>query len=203
MIDVSSNNGAVDFAKVKAHGTSRVYIKLSEGVTYLNPEHQAQHAAALKAGLKVGEYHFAHPEQNSAETEAEYFCRLLPELRPRHALRPVLDLEAGTPSRRVGSWATVFVAYVKKHTGHTVVLYSNPSYLAACELPRPIGPLWLASYGRNDGKEYPFTVPKPWRSVAAHQYFSKGTTPGVTGPCDLSRVLHPWRLDVHRWPLPR
>lgn len=204
MIDLSSNNPApVDFAKVKAHGTRRVYIKLSEGTDYLNPEHQAEHAAAIAAGLKVGEYHFAHPELNDAVVEAEYFCRLLPELHPGHALRPVLDLEAGKPSPRVGSWATAFSLYVRKHTGHTVVLYSNPAYLEGCDFRRVIGPLWLASYGRDDGREYPFRIPKPWRRIAAHQYFTKGTTPGVTGPVDLSRVLHPLELDVHRWPLPR
>lgn len=204
MIDLSSNNPSpVDFDKVRSHGTARVYIKLSEGVNYLNPEHQRQHAAALKAGMKVGEYHFAHPEQNTAAKEAEYFCRLLPELRPGHALRPVLDLEAGKPSRAVGQWAEEFVAFVRHHTGHTTVIYSNPAYLAGCELRRVIGPLWLASYGRDDGKEYPFTIPHPWRRVAAHQYFTKGTTPGVIGPVDLSRVLHPLELDVHRWPLPR
>lgn len=204
MIDLSSNNPhPVDFQKVKQYGHRRVYIKLSEGVNYLNPEHQAEHAAAIAAGLKVGEYHFAHPETNAAETEAEYFCRLLPQLNPRHSLRPCLDLEAGKASPRVGGWAKTFVAYVKKHTGHTVVVYSNAPYLEGCSLQHPLGPLWLAAYGRDDGTEYPYSIPKPWRRIAAHQYCSNGTVPGVKGPVDLSRVLHPLELDVHRWPLPR
>lgn len=201
MIDLSNNNAGVDFHTVRAAGHRRVYLKLTQGVGFVDGKHDGFRRAALEAGLKVGEYHFAEPDNNSPVSEAAFFCSHLPELRAGRALRPCLDLEHGSPSPSVARWAEEFVAYVRKQTGHRVVLYSNPSYLIGCGFDRRPGPLWLAVYGRNDGIEHAFTVPHPWSHVAAHQYSSQGHVPGVSGLCDVSKVKRALELDVHRWPL--
>lgn len=202
MIDLSNNNGSVDFKRLHAQGFRRVYLKRSEGIDFVDGKHDSYRTQALLAGLKVGEYHFARPSKNTAKREAEFFCSLLPKLRPGKALRPCLDLEDTgiQPSLIVAQWAQEFIGYVKHETGHTVVLYSNPSYLAGCKFHHPTGPLWIASYGRDDGKEHPYQLPAPWKKAAAHQYTSHATVAGVQGDCDVSHVLHPFQLDVHRWP---
>lgn len=199
MIDLSNNNKAAAFRTVYASGHRRVYLKLTEGLNFVDGKHDAFRRAAISAGLKVGEYHFAHPHLNKAKDEAEFFCLHLPKLRPGQALRPCLDLEDGAPSEAVAQWAVDWVFHVSRTTGHTVVLYSNPSYLSGCRFRRPTGPLWLAAYGRNDGKEHPVTIPAPWKHAAAHQYTSRGNVPGVLGLCDVSRVWRPRQLDVHRF----
>lgn len=201
MIDLSNNNPAASFRTVRAAGQRRVYLKLTEGVGFVDGKHDAFRTAALQAGLKVGEYHFARPHENSAKDEAEFFCSHLPHLANGKTLRPCLDLEEGTPSPAVGQWAEDFVHYVRAQTGHRVVLYTNPYYGNGCRFAKPFAPLWLAAYARNDGHEYPFEIPKPWKRIAAHQYSSQGHVPGVQGLCDVSHVRHPLMLDVHRWPL--
>ena len=44
-------------------------------------------------------------------------------------------------------------------------------------------PLWLASYQSQTP-----TPPKPWTSLAAWQYSSKGTVAGVSGAVDMDRT---------------
>jgi GH25 family lysozyme M1 (1,4-beta-N-acetylmuramidase) len=57
-IDISAYQPNVDFEKVKAAGIEVVYIKATEGTSYINPYLKKHAAAAKAAGLKVGFYHF-------------------------------------------------------------------------------------------------------------------------------------------------
>lgn len=198
MIDLSNNNhGTVDFKKVRKQH-HRVYLKLTEGVSFADATFAERRAAAYKAGMLVGAYHFARPSRNDPELEAEWFVGHLPDtLKAGRDLRPCLDLEdpkiPATPAIR--DWAEAFIVAVQRDTRHIVVLYSYPSYLGGCRFEKA-HPLWLASYGRNDGKEYAYRAPAPWDHVAAHQYTSLGVVPGVPGRCDVSRVFKPAELDV-------
>src|SRR5205823_2905645 len=106
MLDLSNNNGAVDFKRVFQAGQKRVYLKLTEGVTFDDPTFADFRKRARAAGLKVGAYHFARgvPAGNSAKDEAEHFLRKLPSPTNKD-LRPALDLEFKDPSAAVGKWA--------------------------------------------------------------------------------------------------
>ena len=200
MIDISNNNGSVDFARVRHSGQQRVYLKLTEGDNFFDSTHLGRRVAAHKAGMKVGEYHFARPSRNTPHEEAHWFLEHLPRLMAGKDLRPCLDLEdpKATPNLRIGNWAAAWVDEVQRHSGHVVVIYGNPSYLEACRLPKALGrhPLWLASYGRNDGREHPFQVPPPWTRVAAHQYSSQARIAGISGLADISKVFQADALDV-------
>ena len=198
MIDLSNNNGPIAARRLYAAGQRRAYLKLSEGNYFHDGDHAGYRRELMAAGLKVGEYHFARPSRCTPREEADYFLRLLPKLVPGRSLFPCLDLEdpACKPSQRIAAWAESFVALVKRELGRPVVLYGSSSYLEACGFKYPTGPLWLASYGRNDGREYPFATPKPWTHVAAHQYASTATVAGVAGKVDLSHVFKPRELDV-------
>lgn len=200
MIDLSNNNGAVDFERVRAGGTRRVYLKLSEGADFADPDHASFRGRAIAAGLLVGEYHFARPSRSSAASEALHFLRLLPDLRPGSSLRPCLDLEDpnATPSPKIAAWASEWLSIVREKSGHLPIIYGSPYYLRACGFSKPLAPLWLASYGRNDGKEYPYTVPVPWKHAAAHQYASGARVAGVAGKVDVSHVFVPRELDIRR-----
>jgi GH25 family lysozyme M1 (1,4-beta-N-acetylmuramidase) len=199
MIDLSNNNGVrPDFHRLKLSGQLRVYLKHSEDPGFLDPTYSPRASSAIAAGLRVGAYAFAHP---LAVTPAESFRLLLRALdRPNHAhgLRPALDLEHGTPSRKAGLWALEWSALCRRELGYLPLVYGNAPYLSALELAREPGPLWLAAYGRDDGKEHPFVLPKPWRYVAAHQFADVARMPGIDGRCDLSHVYRPTLVDVPR-----
>lgn len=203
MIDLSNNNGSVNFQTLRHAGhEERVYLKLSEGASFHDPDFAARYGQAISAGCKVGAYHFARPSKHTPREEADFFLRLLPKLAPGKTLRPCLDLEDpnAQPSERVAAWAEVWLELVRKHIRYHPIIYGSPSYLHACDFHKAPAWLWLASFGRNDGREHPFSIPAPWRrrQVAAHQYASTARVPGVVGNVDLSHVLRARLLDIHR-----
>ena len=57
-VDVSKYQGTIDFAKIKAAGTTYVFVKATEGITGVDPDYARNVAAARAAGLVVGSYHF-------------------------------------------------------------------------------------------------------------------------------------------------
>lgn len=202
MIDLSNNNDAVNFRTIAAHRQYRVYLKLTEGTHFRDATFDARYREARNAGLIVGCYHFARPSENTPREEAEFFLRNAPQLHTRVNMRHCLDLE--DPNKKPGpflaAWAQTWLEYVRKEINWHAILYGNPSYLGACDFRTAPAWLWLASYGRDDGREYPYTVPRPWnrRQVIAHQYASTARVPGVGGECDISHVFYPNLIDVRR-----
>jgi len=51
----------VDIAKMKAAGVGALYLKMTEGTTYVNEEALRQASEARKHGLLVGGYHYGQP----------------------------------------------------------------------------------------------------------------------------------------------
>ena len=57
-IDISNNNGSIDFSKVAAVGVEYVYAKATEGATFKDSTMETFYANCKAQGLKVGAYHF-------------------------------------------------------------------------------------------------------------------------------------------------
>lgn len=185
IVDLSSNQGSVDFARLKKAGVGGVWMKVTEGATWDDPDWVARAKAARKAGLRVGGYHFARPDRNGAVKEAHHFAAKLGKI-GRRDLRPVLDYETHPAD---GVWARNFASTFRRLTGTPVVFYSYPAFIGEMDCGKPVGDgLWLASYSRNDGVEHPYTVPSPWRRAVAHQFTSNGRVAGVPGRVDLSHA---------------
>lgn len=186
--DVSNVNGDVNFAAIKQAGVKAVWLKATEGLNFNDRDYQKFRRAANKAGLRVGAYHFAHPELHSAVAEAGHFSKVIG--RPRRTdLRPVLDFEtkANVNPEALEWWARRFNQVVKEEIGVVPIFYSYPAFIEEMRPSKPIGDgLWLASYGRNDGKDYPFSVPRPWKKIVAHQFTSNWHVSGHVGSIDLS-----------------
>jgi GH25 family lysozyme M1 (1,4-beta-N-acetylmuramidase) len=200
MIDLSNNNaGGHDFGRAyKQGGQRRVYLKAAEGTTFVDSTYAGLRTAALKAGLKVGAYDFLHPlDATPSEAVTFFMKRLKHGLKAGRDLRPVLDVEKGTASAKMGVWVKEMANALYKETGVRPVVYGSGYFLQDCAFASAPGPLWLAAYGKNDGREYPVSmVPKPWKTVAAHQYSSKGNVAGINGPVDISHVLVPSSLEL-------
>lgn len=199
MLDLSNNNATGhDFKRAHGHGQLRVYLKAVEGTTFSDRTYLALRTAALKAGMHVGAYDFLHPGEASPAKAAGYLLARLPaRLMPGRDLRPCLDCEHGTPSPDIGGWITEVAAIVTKKTGVKPLIYGSGWWLEACAFKQAPGPLWLAAYGRNDGKEYPVgKLPRPWKVLAAHQYTSTARVVGINGEVDLSHVYVPTSIEI-------
>lgn len=146
VVDASNNNGAVDFHAVKQAGAVGVWLKVSEGTSFVDATYAHNRAAASAAGLKVGGYHFGHPSNDPVE-EANHFLSLL-MLHPGD-LVPMLDLEAtdGKTSAQVHDWAVKFLQVVKAAKKEWPGTYSGDDFMHANALDTLPGPKWVADYG--------------------------------------------------------
>lgn len=179
------------FDRMKKFGVAGCFLKVTEGLTFNDSYFPMWEALAEHAGLRVGGYHYAHPESHTPREEAEHFLLRYRGHDDRKALRAVLDFEE-PKALRLGHWvlerwARSWMHLVHHELGHWPLFYSYPDYIRQMELKTPIGGgLWLASFSRNDGTEHPYSVPSPWKHVLCHQYCSTGRLPGVNGNVDLS-----------------
>ena len=197
--DVSSNNRQPYWGLLKKSGVEAVWLKATEGQNYRDPDFQVWRAAANKAGLKVGAYHFARPDLHpyGGEAEALNFWRTVKQIGATD-LRPVLDYEVLSSHGDDEKWIRTFNSVVKTRLEVGPLFYSYPALIQKLKLSKPVGyGLWLASYGRNDGTEHSFSIPAPWTKVVAHQFSSQCRVTGCDGVIDLSKVYAPNAVLAH------
>lgn len=195
IVDLSNVNGSVDFARLKHAGAVGVMLKATEGETFVDSTFASHRAAANKVGLHVGAYHFARPDLHLDPTvSARRFVNVVGKLAAPD-LKTALDFE--TWNRHLSSaqhvaWARKFNAVVKAGLGQYPMFYSYSAMLHDLSPGTggtPIGNgLWLASYARNTGKEYPAIAPAPWKNWVLHQYTSNAVLAGVSGHVDESNA---------------
>lgn len=190
ILDISNNNPEPSFAALKREGVVGIWHKVTEGASFRDKYWAGRSKRARAAGLRVGGYHFAKPTNGHGdpEVEAVTFVQALGEIQ-RRDLRPVLDFEDNSASMgasQLERWARTFSRTFHDKAGIYPLFYSYPYFIKTMNLFQPIGSgLWLASYGKNDGKLYDTYPPYPWKRIAAHQYTSNGHVAGY-GPVDMS-----------------
>lgn len=192
-IDMSVFQGVPNFALV-AKTQQFCYIKVTDGEKYKYQIAKAQATGAQLNGLKVGYYHFGHPEDTNttAKAEAEFFVQNITALGlPAADLIPAIDVEqvyAGAevpvPVGRLYTWLKEFIGRMSELGFPRVMIYSNPAYLNHY-LPanHDLGmyPLWLSEYAQS------ITIKaNGWPSVSLWQNSEKGQIPGIIGNVDLN-----------------
>ena len=156
-------------------------------------------AAAVKAGIPIGYYHFAtlgnaNPLNPCADSAAEagFFLRKLSGLPPSsQTMPPMLDLESEKvllSPQQVGLWVSSFaISVLNNNKFKTVGIYSGKYWLDEHLPPgHSFGrwPLWLAQYTDATVPQ----LPVGWKDWFLWQYTDKGKVDGITGPVDLSRL---------------
>ncbi|SFJ42930.1 Copper amine oxidase N-terminal domain-containing protein [Paenibacillus sp. UNC496MF] len=182
VIDVSHHQGIVDWDKVRAAGVAGAFIKATEGTGFKDPAMATNAANAAAAGLKIGFYHYAHPETNDAEAEAQFFVARISGYKADFP--HVLDVEGDAskvPSAQLTDWCAAWLQEVERLTGHDTMIYTGASF-AKSYLGKRLGawPLWIAHYGVNNPMDNP-----TWDEWAVFQYTSTGSVSGIAGSVDL------------------
>src|SRR5437762_10876157 len=125
-IDVSHYDGTINWAQVYGAGKVFAWQKATEGVTYNDPTLATNMSGAKGAGVLIGPYHFARPENNTAAAEAQHFLDVAKQYMTNGYLRPALDLESGADvytTAAFSQWVIDFETYIKNATGLTPVIY--------------------------------------------------------------------------------
>jgi len=174
-IDVSNNNGHVDWAKVAADGRRFAWCKASEGETFSDSFLLDNVHSARAHDILPGAYHFLR--SGSAVQQAWHFAgRVRAAGLGRGDLLPVVDVEVpGVTTALVGQ----FVAEVKHELGVKPLIYTFPAFTRwgstfGCKL-------WIANFDVARP-----SIPSPWKDYAVWQHSSTASVPGVSGHCDVN-----------------
>ncbi len=178
-IDVSANNGDIDFAAVAAEDYQFAILRASYGNR--NDKKFEQYYADAKAkGLDVGAYHYLHFNMDGAQ-QAERFYGCIKD--KTFQLPAIIDIEDWGNSLLVKKETRIqviadMVATLKSH--HVpVMIYTNLTghrqYIATRFDHEP---LWLSALRQPEG----VTDPK-WTLL---QYSHTGTVGGIKGDVDLN-----------------
>ena len=187
-IDISSWNAGIDPSKVDA---DFIIVKATGGTSYVNPYFKQQADAVLKAGKKLGIYHYAYERTGwgTAKQEAAHFLKYFEPYIGKAI--PVLDFEADAQSLPI-TWPSEWL-HIVAMTGATPWFYAYASYLNSRDhsvLHRY--PLWMASYlTKYSGKGYQSNPEQiwgigGWSKLTCYQYTSQGRISGWNGNLDLN-----------------
>lgn len=180
-IDVSSWQGNIDFHAVKQSGIDLVYIKSSEGQSYIDPYFEANYQNAKANGLKVGFYHYVTARTvEQARLQANFFARVVSGKKADCKLAMDFESFGSLSISQINEISKVFLETLENTTKSEAVIYSN-SYSARTIFSRELikYPLWVANYGvstpGSNGK---------WETWVGWQYTSTGRVSGISGYVD-------------------
>lgn len=170
--------GTVDYP------VSFCFIKSTQGITIRNPFYAKDYAAARKAGIPIGAYHFFSTKRSGA-AQAQYFIQNT--LFRKGDLPPVLDIEpydkeieamggAEVMWRHIREWLKA----VERRCGVKPILYVNQRFVNKYLSQQPDikrdYKVWIARYG-----EY-----KPDVKLVVWQLSPDGRVKGITGEVDIN-----------------
>lgn len=192
-IDVSSNQGQIDWAAVAGAGIQFAYLRCTDGVGWEDPMLRRYVVGARSEGLPLGGYHVLRGRAGrpqDAEAQARGFLER--HRREQLELLPMLDVEDPASPKGMAPGATAEVIATWLHViegelGVRPIVYTYPGFWASHPELRDASfarfPLWIAHY-RQGGP----TIPKPWATPLLWQYAAGagviGSVAGVRGPVD-------------------
>ncbi len=189
-VDVSSYQGDIDWAAVKASGIDFAIIRLGyrgyeSGKLVEDPYAKKNLDGAAAAGLRVGAYFFSQA-LNKKEVDEE-FAFMLDILGEQYLSMPlVLDWEIPAATARSAKMDARTLTDIQLHfcqkaadMGYQPMVYFNWHQSEKLYILHELEeyPFWLAFY--EDRMTYPWDV-EMW------QYTSSGTVPGISGPVDIN-----------------
>ena len=175
----------IDWGAVKRSGSSFAIIKASGGSNRTDPWFAREWAAAGRAGMVRGAYHYADPSQ-PADEQAAHVVEVVGTTREAGDLPIALDLEStgGLSPKALAVWAHTFLDGVERRTGRLPLLYTYVSFWQhQMANNRTFGayPLWLARYSA--------TSPAPlagWTQWTFWQHTSSARVAGIRTRVDES-----------------
>jgi lysozyme len=183
-IDVSMYQCNIDWQRVAASQKKFVFIKATEGASFVDPFFQYNWQSARAVGMIRGAYHYFRPQQ-PVEQQVSNFVAAVGRLE-HNDLPPVLDLEVPEQwapiemSKRVGL-VLAWLNGVEKALGVAPIIYLSPNFVRnvlGTQYAEPLKRyhLWIANYTNAPEP----IVPSPWTAWTFWQHSDKGTVDGIT-----------------------
>ena len=176
-IDVSGYQGNIDFEKVKQAGIEIVYMKSSEGFSYVDSKFEQNYVNAKQSGLKVGFYHFVTARTvNEAKRQAQFWVSLISNKNPDCKLAMDFENFGNLTKAEINQIGLAFLQEVEKLSKKEVILYSN-AFTANTIWNGEIAkyPLWVAQYEVNEPENN-----GTWQKWVGWQYTDMGEVAGIS-----------------------
>jgi len=186
-IDVSHWQGAINWGEVRDAGYTFAFVKATEGTSFIDSDFETNMNSGRSAGMLMGAYHFARPDQNAATDEANHFVAEAIDYLGDGYLIPALDVERGADlgDEALSNWINEWMNTVESETGVEPILYINSNY-ASNHLDSSVTSrdLWIAHW-TYDPEASPNTG--IWDDWAFWQYSNQSAVPGISGNVDLDK----------------
>ncbi len=204
-IDVSHHQGNINWTLVANDGKVFAYCKATEGHTYQDPNFTTYMVNGTNAGVVMGAYHFARPDNNTALEDADNFITAAQAYIGSGYLPPALDLEDPNSSTHLDqlfsssqltSWVQTWMNQVENQTGVRPIIYLSSHYAAYLNSSLNSYGLWIAK--PNTSPTTPPTNIGNWNDWVIKQYDWYGSVNGISGDVDLD-VFHGTNTDFNNW----
>ncbi len=185
-IDISHHNGKIDWTKVKRKcpDLEFVYIKCTEGATYVDPKFKTNAEGALAQGYNVGAYHYFRMTSGARE-QFQHFKENMEGVGLN--LIPMVDVEKtdGKTKAELQDSLQVMLNLLEEEYGTKPMIYGiNASYNKLCAPRFNSYPLYIGLYGDEE----------PVITGVGHytiwQYSESGIIKGIPKDVDFCR-FHP------------
>lgn len=180
-IDVSSWQQNIDFAAVRNAGIEIVYMKSSEGSSYIDSYFETNYRNAKANGLKVGFYHYVTARTTEqARAQATFFSKVISGKEPDCKLAMDFENFGNLSTTQVNEISRVFLETLENLTNKEVLIYSN-AYSARTIFSSSLTnyPLWVANYGVSEPGDN-----GKWSTWVGWQYTDTGRINGISGYVD-------------------
>src|SRR5215469_12370348 len=133
-IDVSNNNGSVNWSSVYANGARFAFVKATEWNYFQDGYYNGNMTNGKGAGCKMGPYNFVRPDTDCVSTDVNYFWSFAGGklLNDGKSLSPVCDYEVQGHSCQANdtAWANQWSVDVQAKTSFTMhpILYCSASF---------------------------------------------------------------------------
>lgn len=192
-IDVSGWQGNINYAEVKQSGIEIVYMKASEGKSFIDPYFNQNYENAKANGLKVGFYHYLIARSNEeAIEEARFFVSVISGKEPDCRLAMDFESFGNLSVEEINQIGITFMREVQNLSGKEVIIYSNTNdarNIFSGELTNY--PLWVAQYEVREP-----TPNGKWSTWAGWQYTSTGEVAGISGHVDRNKFTEQVLLNT-------
>lgn len=192
-IDVSGWQGNINYAEVKNSGIEIVYMKSSEGRSFVDPYFNQNYTNAKANGLKVGFYHYLVARSNEeAIEEARFFVSVISGKEPDCRLAMDFESFGNLSVEEINQIGITFMTAVQNLSGKEVIIYSNTNdarNIFSGELTNY--PLWVAQYEVREP-----TPNGKWSTWAGWQYTSTGEVAGISGHVDRNKFTEQVLLNT-------
>ncbi len=182
-IDVSAWQGNINWPQVRLTGKDFVFIKATEGDSYISPPFASDWDEARDAGILRGAYHFFRPSADPV-AQAELFLNTMGAL-GLEDMPAVLDWEVTdgvSPSLQIQR-AKIWLDIVEAATGKIPIIYTGPSFWN--QLGNPEEFVRYSLFIANYEVMCPW-IPAPWSEWTFWQQGDNGAVGGISGNTDIN-----------------